>query len=96
MAAGGGGVSGGAGVVNLSLQDDALGIGNIFNSLFCGADKKCRREKNRTPDAPDIYNFTFGGGDKSGSSGISTPLIVVLVLAAGAVAVILLTMKTKK
>ncbi|PSJ71398.1 hypothetical protein C7N43_39525 [Sphingobacteriales bacterium UPWRP_1] len=77
--------SGGAGIVNLSLSDNALGLGDVVNSLFCGFDKRCRREKNRTPDAPDVYNLTFNS-QKSGNN----TLLVVLVLAAAAIASIFL------
>ncbi|PSJ72366.1 hypothetical protein C7N43_34710 [Sphingobacteriales bacterium UPWRP_1] len=93
MAAGGGGVSGGAGVVNLSLSDNALGLGDLANNIFCGFDKKCRREKNKTPDAPDNYNFVFNDNGAA-SGGVSQRTIIIIgIVAAAALSIFLLTQK---
>lgn len=84
---------GGAGVINLSLSDNALGLGDVANSIFCGLDKKCRREKNRTPDAPDNYNFVFNDNG-SPSGGISSKTMIVIgIVAAAALSIFLLTKK---
>lgn len=81
---------GGAGVINLSLSDDALGYGDIVGNIFCGFDKKCRREKNRTPDAPDIYNFSFNRNESTNSNS-TTFAVIILIAAAGAAAIYFLT-----
>lgn len=79
--------SGGAGIVNLS--DNALGLGDVVNGIFCGFDKRCRREKNRTPDAPDVYNLTFNSQQASGNNTV----LLVMALAAAAIASIFLLTK---
>lgn len=76
--------AGGAGINFNANATDGFGLGqiasNLSDSIFCGFDPQCRRDKNKPADAADNYTFVFGGGSGGGGGGTDTMLIALMFL----------------